>query len=1223
MQRDSGKVVAKTAFSAVGKVILVYRAMTARFLAEPPREFFFPERQQGSVRFTFIRQNQAVVELTLAGLGAACAPCAVGGTACQSDKLIAMARLYRVEEGGLCVDLYHMCPASGALIAIALDRPVDEQLWRVAAHPFPVVDTCYEPVTDALSAMSILRAAYPPGFEGVTRRAGSLPLANFEQHYSVASLAAQLGGGDCSASAAALVVTHEPVTREDEYNFLLNKDDKPSVSQKFKGDLLQSPLAVPRPPKRVTLQAAGSHVPPPAMAAGADVALPADSSAAPQPAVAVPSARTLADTAGAAALASMAAQSSSSASPPQSSTTLIDDDNLPLAPPSVCSAATTTQALAEMAAMVQVVEAQPRKGGSPLLAFLIRAPPGGGKTYMFTEQIINCALEHRRRRRGRPCLVLCCAAMRNVNERIDADFRARLLEMAESHKLKCSVSYYDSDFAAQASFWTLHDSDAYDLVVRITSLNTLERSVVRDDGAIALRPDLLLIDESEQAVEYAATSPMLSGQTFHGVMQPVHEQVWRWLVGVAARTRTALMLADRDAGMTSRLFVSDVVCHMERVARSHGRPLSRRVDVRPLELRIRSPRAYKMLPASDHAYASAVLRHHVLERGERVIVAGTSVPNLELHHRMLMAAIESDPRVLDGSLRKPVVVLVHADSDRLMLKQISKDPLRYCREHHVDVLMHSTVLGRGTSIDKLYFHVSMVLAHPHTDWATVVQAANRQRHLVAEGDEEGGGVRYAYLMFRASMTRVEPLLATAFFAPLTLGAAAYACSTRLLQQHAAAGRHRSRSEQMSRRTAAYVAVAHDVEDGRPFLNRQVPLATVALFCMARNATAREVHYPTFLQETRDEEIAVEPLSVADPALHRWVEGHKIDISQFEMQLAYEKLSATTDDNAGKRAALASAGYGRARRGEEEDSEPPPPPPCVPLLADASRSPTLMSVLRAKECQQSRRLVYLYLVQQECGDGADSLDDESLDEFGMEAGCNQRGVAPVAGDGGAMAAALERMARIDNGGVVSRLNEVNECIQLPFDRRAPLELELRIVTGALKLSGVAHAHKHPMHGSRYRRDFSFQAAGVAVPHPFDPEHGEVEGEAFVAALVERLPALARTHRVFAGITVPDLVSSPNLRLARIHNLLKAVINRLLGSSVIGTDHRVQSDRLEYRVALLPLWLAKHGVDVPAAVARYFAALGEPWREVLDGSASTTASRCSRLITRLTLRRRRES
>lgn len=100
------------------------------------------------------------------------------------------------------------------------------------------------------------------------------------------------------------------------------------------------------------------------------------------------------------------------------------------------------------------------------------------------------------------------------------------------------------------------------------------------------------------------------------------------------------------------------------------------------------------------------------------------------------------------------------------------------------------------------------------------------------------------------------------------------------------------------------------------------------------------------------------------------------------------------------------------------------------------------------------------------------------------------------------------------------------------------------------------------------------------------------------LVERLPALARTHRVFAGITVPDLVSSPNLRLARIHNLLKAVINRLLGSSVIGTDHRVQSDRLEYRVALLPLWLAKHGVDVPAAVARYFAALGEPWREVLE-------------------------
>jgi hypothetical protein len=69
-----------------------------------------------------------------------------------------------------------------------------------------------------------------------------------------------------------------------------------------------------------------------------------------------------------------------------------------------------------------------------------------------------------------------------------------------------------------------------------------------------------------------------------------------------------------------------------------------------------------------------VRRHHVLERGERVIVAGTSVPNLELHHRMLMAAIDSDPRVLDGSLRKPVVVLVHADSDRLMLKRIKQGP---------------------------------------------------------------------------------------------------------------------------------------------------------------------------------------------------------------------------------------------------------------------------------------------------------------------------------------------------------------------------------------------------------------------------------------------------------------------------------------------------------------------------------------------------------------------
>lgn len=29
-----------------------------------------------------------------------------------------------------------------------------------------------------------------------------------------------------------------------------------------------------------------------------------------------------------------------------------------------------------------------------------------------------------------------------------------------------------------------------------------------------------------------------------------------------------------------------------------------------------------------------------------------------------------------------------------------------------------------------------------------------------------------------------------------------------------------------------------------------------------------------------------------------------------------------------------------------------------------------------------------------------------------------------------------------------------------------------------------------------------------------------------------------------------------------------------------------------MVLQPLWIAKHGADVPAAVARHFAALGEP-------------------------------
>lgn len=121
-------------------------------------------------------------------------------------------------------------------------------------------------------------------------------------------------------------------------------------------------------------------------------------------------------------------------------------------------------------------------------------------------------------------------------------------------------------------------------------------------------------------------------------------------------------------------------------------------EYRGLHLIVKSPRRrFIELPASDDSYA-APLRQPTCSRGVSALSLAARRANLRL-----------------------LVLLLHGKSNLL----VNANTEANCRALGIDVLMHNTVCGRGSSIDDAYFDGSFIfiLAHAHTDGREVTQLA--------------------------------------------------------------------------------------------------------------------------------------------------------------------------------------------------------------------------------------------------------------------------------------------------------------------------------------------------------------------------------------------------------------------------------------------------------------------------------------------------------------------
>jgi hypothetical protein len=118
----------------------------------------------------------------------------------------------------------------------------------------------------------------------------------------------------------------------------------------------------------------------------------------------------------------------------------------------------------------------------------------------------------------------------------------------------------------------------------------------------------------------------------------------------------------------------------------------------------------------------------------------------------------------------------------------------------------------------------------------------RARLLTKQLNDDSGGVREAYIMFRRPMVKNSRR-------------ALYACDERLLQdhrEHTALPLDKKNTLIAQRRMRLVCAVTYDVDDGRPYLNDRSMLALISLYCMQRAALVRTLlkNPTTFLLKRR-------------------------------------------------------------------------------------------------------------------------------------------------------------------------------------------------------------------------------------------------------------------------------------------------------------------------------------------------------------------------------------
>jgi len=241
-----------------------------------------------------------------------------------------------------------------------------------------------------------------------------------------------------------------------------------------------------------------------------------------------------------------------------------------------------------------------------------------------------------------------------------------------------------------------------DKPVCVVTVDSLVKCVAAN--GVGRQPTLVLLDEVELTSRHIGTSETLSTTAGNRL------RTLETLLILLANSRYVIAM-DAQFGFSASMLLSMVA--LKRITLGDHRSL----HYRHLQLIDNRVRQQYCVIADDY-------RRYSIIRDS--MVAGRNVIVFESSPRKATALLSLlEPHLNAGKQS----LLLHGKTDAETKRMFSTDPSAYLRVNNVQLLIHTSSIGVGVSIDDPHFHEAHVAFRPHMTDEAAVQASHRARHL--------------------------------------------------------------------------------------------------------------------------------------------------------------------------------------------------------------------------------------------------------------------------------------------------------------------------------------------------------------------------------------------------------------------------------------------------------------------------------------------------------------
>lgn len=243
----------------------------------------------------------------------------------------------------------------------------------------------------------------------------------------------------------------------------------------------------------------------------------------------------------------------------------------------------------------------------------------------------------------------------------------------------------------------------------VVTLDSLVRTAARD--GVSRVPTIVLLDEVELSAHHLAASATMSSSV-DGRLRTLET-----LLIMLARARRVVAM-DAHFGFSSSLFLAMVAVKRAELCLTGS--------MRYLHLEFERKEPVKFVVLADEGRRVAKIRED-LDGGKKVIVFEPAPRQAEA-----LAALFGDRRVL----------VVHGRSEADMKSEFASNPVAYLQAHNIELLVHTTSVGVGVSIDERYFDTSYVSYRPFLPDDAIVQGTYRARKLELDNGVRTVNINY-------------------------------------------------------------------------------------------------------------------------------------------------------------------------------------------------------------------------------------------------------------------------------------------------------------------------------------------------------------------------------------------------------------------------------------------------------------------------------------------------